>query len=77
MSETDITLNQQIKLALDFSNDNSDAQPFAYVVQIQDEDDVILSISYIVGSLGPGQSLDQTLSSVSYTHLTLPPIYSV
>jgi plastocyanin len=59
-----VYVNQQIKIPVDFSNDNSESQPFAYIVQITNEIGQAISISYITGSLGAGQTLEQTLSYV-------------
>ena len=51
---------------MDFANTKSESQPFAYIVQITNDIGQVISVSYITGSLGAGQSLEQTLSYIPY-----------
>ena len=55
-------MNEEIEISIDFAYDSDESQPFAYIVQIKNEDNLIISVSYVNGLLGAGQSLDQTLS---------------
>ncbi len=54
--------NKEIKIMMDFKNEKDEQQPFAYILQISDENGVVVSLSWVSGSLGPGQVLDQTIS---------------
>ena len=65
-SDETILVNQQIKIPIDFANTKSESQPFAYIVQITNDIGQVISVSYITGSLGAGQSLEQTLSYIPY-----------
>ena len=65
-SDETILVNQQIKIPVDFANTKSESQPFAYIVQITNDIGQVISVSYITGSLGAGQSLEQTLSYIPY-----------
>ena len=56
------SVSEEIEISMDFANDSDESQPFAYIVQIKNEDNLIISVSYVNGLLGAGQSLDQTLS---------------
>ena len=56
------SVNEEIKVSMDFANNSDESQPFAYILQIKNETGVAISISYVNGLLGSGQSLDQTLS---------------
>jgi len=65
-SDETILVNQQIKIPVDFQNTKSESQPFAYIVQITNDIGQTISVSYITGSLGAGQTLEQTLSYIPY-----------
>jgi hypothetical protein len=54
--------NKEIQIMMDFKNEKDEQQPFAYILQISDENGVVVSLSWVSGSLGPGQILDQTIS---------------
>ena len=56
------SVNEEIKISMDFANNSDESQPFAYILQIKNESGVTISISHVNGLLGSGQSLDQTLS---------------
>jgi hypothetical protein len=57
-----VTINQQIQIVSDLINNQSDDQPFAYLVQIQDHNGITVSLSWITGSLSPTQSLSLSQS---------------
>ena len=63
-SDEIILVNQQINISSDFENTKAESQPFAYIVQISNNVGQIISISYITGSLGAGQALEQNLSYI-------------
>jgi hypothetical protein len=71
-SVAEVTVDQQVQIAADVSNGQSGDQAFAYLVQVQDESGVTVSLAWITGSLTAGQSMSPALSwtpdaSGSYT----------
>ena len=57
-----VDVDQQVQITADLANGQDRDQPFAYLVQIQDEDGITVSLSWITGSLAPGQSLNPAQS---------------
>jgi len=57
-------VNKQVQITSDVTNGQDRTQPFAYLVQIQNQDGVVVSLSWISGSLDPGQSLNPSQSWV-------------
>ena len=57
-----ITVDSQIQLESDLTNGQDKAQDFAYLIQIQDENGVTVSLNWITGSLSEGQSLSPATS---------------
>ncbi len=55
-------VNKQVQITSDVTNGQDKTQPFAYLVQIQNQDGVVISLSWISGSLDPGQSLNPSQS---------------
>ncbi|MDH2908182.1 MAG: hypothetical protein PXX83_08825, partial [Candidatus Nitrosotalea sp.] len=53
-----INVNQQIQVVSDVTNQQNKDQPFAYLVQIQDSNGITVSLSWITGSMAPGQTLN-------------------
>ena len=71
-SVAEVTVDQQVQIAADVANGQSGDQAFAYLVQVQDESGVTVSLAWITGSLTAGQSMSPALSwtpdaSGSYT----------
>lgn len=64
-------VNKQVQIASDITNNQDRSQPFAYIVQIQNQDGVVVSLSWLTGSLDPGQSLNPSQSWIP----TLPGSY--
>ncbi len=60
--EDKVTVDEQVMIMADLSNGQDRAQKFAYIVQIRDENGVVTSLSWITGSLTPGQSFSPALS---------------
>lgn len=56
------TVGKQVQIATDVTNSQDRAQPFAYIVQIQNNDGVVYSLSWITGTLDAGQSLNPSQS---------------
>ena len=57
-----ISVDQQVQITSDLSNGQDRDQDFAYLIQIQDSDGVTVSLSWIAGSLSPGQSFSPSAS---------------
>ena len=65
-------VNKQVQITSDVTNNQDRSQPFAYLVQIQSQDGVVVSLSWLTGSLDPGQSLNPSQSWIP----TLPGNYN-
>jgi len=57
-----VSVDQQVQITADLTNGQDREQPFAYLVQIQDENGVTVSLAWITGSLSAGQSFSPALS---------------
>ena len=57
-----VSVDQQVEITADLSNGQDRDQAFAYLVQIQDETGVTVSLAWLKGSLNPGQSFAPALS---------------
>ena len=57
-----LQVDNQVQIVADVSNSQDRIQPFAYLVQIQDEDDVTVSLAWLTGALSPNQTLSPALS---------------
>jgi hypothetical protein len=67
-----VTVDQQVQLSADLNNGQEKGQDFAYLVQVQNDSGVTVSLAWITGSLQSGQSFSPALSwiptgSGSYT----------
>ena len=60
--EDKVTVDKQVMIMADLSNAQDRDQKFAYIVQIRDENGVVISLSWITGSLTSGQSFSPALS---------------
>jgi hypothetical protein len=56
------TIGKQVQVTTDVANGQDRAQPFAYIVQIENQDGVVYSLSWITGTLDAGQSLSPSQS---------------
>ena len=65
-------VNKQVQITSDITNNQDRSQPFAYLVQIQSQDGVVVSLSWLTGSLDAGQSLNPSQSWIP----TLPGNYN-
>ena len=59
-----VSVDQQVQITADLSSGQDKDQDFAYLIQIQDSDGVTVSLSWIAGSLSPGE---QFTTSGSWT----------
>ena len=58
-----ISVDQQVQIAANVTNNQDIAQKMAYIVQIKDGDDLVVSIGWVVGVvLNPDQSFMQSVS---------------
>ena len=57
-----LQLGKQIMITADVSNSQNIQQHFAYLTQIKNEDGVVISLSWLTGSLSPNQSLSPAQS---------------
>jgi|SRR5690242_4757555 len=55
-------VNKQVQITADVTNGQDRTQPFAYLVQIQNQNGVVVSLSWLTGSLDAGQSLNPSQS---------------
>ena len=60
-------VGKQVQITTDVTNGQDRAQPFAYIVQIQNQDGVVYSLSWITGTLDAGQSLSPSQSWMPIT----------
>ncbi len=58
-----INVEQQIQISADVINNQEKSQKIAYLVQVKDENDFVVSIGWVVGvELNPHQKFEQSLS---------------
>jgi hypothetical protein len=57
-----ISVDQQVQITMDVANGKDNEQPFAYLVQIQDSNNSLVSLAWITGTLSTGQSFSPALS---------------
>jgi len=61
-SASEVLVDHQAQITVDLTNNQKRDRPFAYLVQIQNKDSVTISLSWIAGSLEPGQSMNPSQS---------------
>ena len=49
-------VDEQIMIMADISNNQDVQQNFAYITQVKNDNDVVISLSWLTGSLSPRQS---------------------
>jgi hypothetical protein len=59
---TSVGVDQQIQITSDLKSSSSASQPFSYIVQIQDEKEVLVYLSWINGTLTPKQHFAPSIS---------------
>lgn len=57
-----IEVGKQVQITADLRNNQDIEQDFAYIVQIQNEDGITVSLSWLTGKLVPTQSFSPALS---------------
>ena len=57
-----LNVNQRVLVTADITNNQETAQDFIFIVQIKNDENVIISLGWITGSLNSKQSLSPALS---------------
>lgn len=58
-----VNINQNVQIAADIVNNQDKSQPFIYIVQVKNKDNVVMAITSIAGlALDPKQSLSPAIS---------------
>jgi hypothetical protein len=57
-----IIVNQQVQITAKITNTQEEIQDFVYIVQIKDENDMVVKLGWISGSLTKYQSFEPSLS---------------
>ena len=57
-----VSVDQQVQITADITSGQDRDQDFAYLVQIQDEDEVTIALSWIAGTIGAGATFSQSQS---------------
>jgi hypothetical protein len=57
-----VDVGKQIQVAADLQNNQDIEQDFAYIIQIQDENGVTVSLAWLTGTLQPAQSFSPSIS---------------
>ena len=55
-------VGERIMIMADISNNQDVQQNFAYITQVKNDDDVVISLSWLTGSLSPRQSFSPAQS---------------
>lgn len=55
-------IDEQIMIMADISNNQDTQQDFAYLTQVKTDEDVVVSLSWLTGSLSPNQSFSPAQS---------------
>jgi len=55
-------VDEQIMIMADISNNRDVQQNFAYITQVKNDNDVVISLSWLTGSLSPRQSFSPAQS---------------
>ena len=55
-------VDEQIMVMSDISNNQDVQQNFAYVTQVRNDDDIVISLSWLTGTLSPRQSFSPAQS---------------
>ena len=57
-----VFVDQQVQIVADLTNSQDRIQNFVYIVQIEDDEGVSISLAWITGALSPNQRLSPALS---------------
>lgn len=57
-----VPVKKQVQITADVTNGQNTDQPFAYLVQVTDQNGVVIQLSWLTGTLTAGQSLNPSQS---------------
>ena len=57
-----VNIHQRVQISADVKNNQEKSQEFIYIVQVKNQNGVIVSLDWIIGSLNPGQTFSPALS---------------
>ena len=57
-----VEVGKQVQIAADLHNNQDIEQDFAYIVQVQNENGITVSLAWITGTLRPAQSFSPAIS---------------
>lgn len=60
--EKTLLVDEQIMIMTDISNNQDVQQDFAYLTQVKNDNDIVISLSWLTGSLSPRQSFSPAQS---------------
>ena len=72
-NKDNVIVDKQVMVVADLTNGQDRPQNFAYIVQIRDQNNLVISLSWLTGSLTPGQTFSPALS---WTH-TVSGMYTI
>ncbi len=61
-NKDNVIVDKQVMVVADLTNGQDRPQNFAYIVQIRDQNELVISLSWLTGSLTPGQTFSPALS---------------
>jgi len=61
-NKDNVIVDKQVMVVADLTNGQDRPQNFAYIVQIRDQNNLVISLSWLTGSLTPGQTFSPALS---------------
>ncbi len=61
-NENNVIVDKQVMVVADLTNGQDRPQNFAYIVQIRDQNNLVISLSWLTGSLTTGQTFSPALS---------------
>ena len=57
-----VNVNQQLQISADIKNNQEKSQEFSYIVQIKNQNNIVISVTWLIGSLNPNQTFNPALS---------------
>ena len=57
-----VNVNQQVQISADIKNNQEKSQEFSYIVQIKNQNNIVISVTWVIGSLNPSQTFNPALS---------------
>ena len=57
-----VNVNQQVQISADIKNNQEKVQDFTFIIQVKNQNNVIISLGFISGSLSPGKTISPAIS---------------